>query len=242
MPARPRSELARWQAGLVTRGQALRAGLTSNAITSNWLFHARWTQVHRGVYVTFTGPITREAQLWAAVLYAGPGARLSHETAAEIIRLADRESPLIHVAIPVSRRVRPPQGMTIHLRPAGTQAGGLRAVSRPIHSPRRRSSTWRMRRQTSTTLSPASPPPSPGTSRARNVCDGRLPRASGFAGAPISARSSRRRRTARTRSLSTATTATLSGPTGSRLAVSRSRSPSPTVAGAAATATTSSTV
>jgi tetrahydromethanopterin S-methyltransferase subunit F len=27
-------ELARWQAGLVTRGQALRAGLTSNAITS----------------------------------------------------------------------------------------------------------------------------------------------------------------------------------------------------------------
>jgi hypothetical protein len=125
-------ELARWQAGLVTRGQALRAGLTSNAITSK-VVHARWTQVHRGVYATFTGPITRDAQLWAAVLYAGPGARLSHETAAEIIRLADRESPLIHVAIPVSRRVRPPQGMTIHLSSRGN-AGWRFARGIPPHT------------------------------------------------------------------------------------------------------------
>jgi hypothetical protein len=113
-------ELARWQAGLVTREQALRAGLTSNAITSK-LMRTRWTQVHRGVYATFTGPLSRDAQLWAAVLYAGPGARLSHETAAEIIRLAHRESPLIHVAVPASRRVRPPRGVAIHLSSAGSR-------------------------------------------------------------------------------------------------------------------------
>lgn len=112
-------ELARWQAGLVTRGQALTAGLSSNAITSK-VVHARWTQVHRGVYATFTGPLTREAQLWAAVLYGGPGARLSHETAAEVIRLADRESPLVHVAIPASRRVRAPRGVAIHISSGGS--------------------------------------------------------------------------------------------------------------------------
>ena len=55
-------EQARWQAGLVTRKQALRAGLSSNAITSK-VAHTRWTQVHRGVYATFTGPLTRDAQL-----------------------------------------------------------------------------------------------------------------------------------------------------------------------------------
>jgi hypothetical protein len=111
-------EQAQWQAGLVTRKQALRAGLSSNAITSK-VVHTRWTQIHRGVYATFTGPLTRDAQLWAAVLYAGPGARLSHETAAEIIRLADRRSPLIHVAIPASRRVRPPRGVAIHISSGG---------------------------------------------------------------------------------------------------------------------------
>ena len=61
--------------------------------------------VHRGVYATFTGPIPRDAQLWAAVLYAGPGAQLSHQTAAELIGLTDRPSPFIHVTIAANRRV-----------------------------------------------------------------------------------------------------------------------------------------
>jgi hypothetical protein len=131
MPASLR-ELARWQAGLVTREQVLRAGLTSNAITSK-VVHARWAQVHRGVYATFTGPLNRDAQLWAAVLYAGPGARLSHETAAEIIRLADRKSPLIHIAIPSNRRVRPPRGVAIHISSGGS-AGWRFARGIPPHT------------------------------------------------------------------------------------------------------------
>ena len=52
--------------------------------------------------------------LWAAVLYAGPGALLSRETAAEVLGLTSRRCPVIHVTIPVSRRVRPPQGISIH--------------------------------------------------------------------------------------------------------------------------------
>jgi hypothetical protein len=106
-------ERARWQAGVITREQALLSGLSRSAITSK-LEHGRWLQVYRGVYATFTGSMGREAQLWAGVLYAGRDARLSHETAAELIGLTDRRSKLIHVTISAGRRVTPPTGMIIH--------------------------------------------------------------------------------------------------------------------------------
>ena len=106
-------EQARYQAGAITRAQALKSGLSHRALRCN-LERCAWRQVYRGVYVTFTGPVTRETQLWAAVLYAGQGAQLSHETAAEIHRLADRRSPMIHVTNPTARRVIPPEGGVIH--------------------------------------------------------------------------------------------------------------------------------
>lgn len=108
------SELARLQAGVVARQQALRAGVSSSMIVSK-VEHGRWRQIHRGVYATFTGPLTREAQMWAAVLYAGKGAQLSHQTAAELNGLSDRPSRLIHVTVPASRRVRPVTGVVIHI-------------------------------------------------------------------------------------------------------------------------------
>src|SRR3984957_16861039 len=107
-------QLTRDQAGVVTRRQALDAGMSSGAIAARIKF-GRWRRVHFGVYATFTGPMTRDAQLWAAVLAAGPGAQLSHQTAAEINCLTDRPSPFIHVTIPASRRITPPKGVIIHL-------------------------------------------------------------------------------------------------------------------------------
>src|SRR5215469_5928903 len=98
IPSRLREE-ARFQAGVVTRRQTLRAGLSAGAL--KWqLTRGTWRQIYLGVYATFTGPMSREAQLWAAVLYAGKGAQLSHETAAELNGLTERRSPLIHVTIP----------------------------------------------------------------------------------------------------------------------------------------------
>lgn len=113
IPVRLR-ELAGDQAGVVTRRQALDAGMSVGAIRARVRF-GRWRRVHLGVYATFTGSLTREAQLWAAVLAAGPGAQLSHESAAEINRLTDRRSPVIHVSIPASRRAIAPEGVKIHL-------------------------------------------------------------------------------------------------------------------------------
>jgi hypothetical protein len=108
------NHLARFQAGVVSRRQALNAGLSTGAITSR-LKYRKWQQIYWGVYVTFTGPVSREAQLWAAVLYAGRGARLSHETAAELHGLAVPRTPLIHVTVPATRRVRPTRNIVIHI-------------------------------------------------------------------------------------------------------------------------------
>jgi hypothetical protein len=101
------------QAGMVSRRQVLRAGIAASTIRSK-VQHGLWQQVHLGVYAAFTGPVAWEARLWAAVLYAGRGALLSHETAAEILQLTDRRFPVIQVTIPQSRRVKPPQGVRIH--------------------------------------------------------------------------------------------------------------------------------
>jgi hypothetical protein len=106
-------ELAREQAGLVSRQQALKSGMSVGAIHA-LIKSGRWQIRYRGVYLTFTGPLARNAELWAAVLYAGNGARLSHETAAEVIGLTDRRWPGIQLSIPSSRRVVPVEGVIIH--------------------------------------------------------------------------------------------------------------------------------
>ncbi|HET9078950.1 MAG TPA: type IV toxin-antitoxin system AbiEi family antitoxin domain-containing protein [Trebonia sp.] len=101
------------QAGVVSRQQLLRAGVSRSTIDSK-VKRGRWQQVHRGVYCTFTGEVKWEARLWAAALYAGPGALLSHETAAEILGLANRRNPVIQVTVPACRRVHPQEGLAIH--------------------------------------------------------------------------------------------------------------------------------
>src|SRR5579875_2870142 len=80
-------ELARLQCGVLSRQQIFSGGVTRATLV--WqLKRARWQQLQRGVYALFSGEPGREAELWAAVLRAGPGAVLSHHTAAELYRLA----------------------------------------------------------------------------------------------------------------------------------------------------------
>src|SRR6516165_10635390 len=104
----------RYRAGIVTRAQAHGVGLSDDAIAHR-VATGRWQRVHLGVYATFSGPLSRQARLWAAVLYAGGGAVLSHETAAELPRLLDKPAPLIHLTVPEARRVAPQEGLRIHL-------------------------------------------------------------------------------------------------------------------------------
>lgn len=101
------------QSGVVSRRQLLRAGVSRTTIDSR-VRRGLWQQIHLGTYATSGEAATWEARLWAAVLYAGTGALLSHETAAEVLGLTRRRWPVIQLTIPASRRVRPPQGVAIH--------------------------------------------------------------------------------------------------------------------------------
>jgi hypothetical protein len=81
----------------------------------DWLIaKGAWQRTYWGVYATFTGTLSRRAQLWAALLHAGSGARLSHETAAELLELTDIQAPLIHLKIPPDRRFAPVEGLVAH--------------------------------------------------------------------------------------------------------------------------------
>ena len=124
----PLDALLQTQAGVVARWQALTYGLSESAI-SRHLRSQRWQAVSPGIYATFSGLLTRPAELWAALLSAsqgrfagcrepptGPDAVLSHETATELHDLADQPDRLIHVTIPNGRRSpRPVAGIRVHI-------------------------------------------------------------------------------------------------------------------------------
>lgn len=106
------------QCGIIDRSQALGAGLSDKQIEHK-VTSGRWQRVHAGVYATFSGPLSREARLWAAVRRAGEGAMLSHESAAEVQGLVEAKSAgaKIHVTVrgdrrPVQHRQIP--GVVIH--------------------------------------------------------------------------------------------------------------------------------
>jgi predicted transcriptional regulator of viral defense system len=81
----------------------------------------RWQQLYRGVYAVFTGKPHRDTWLWAAVLRAGPGAVLSHQTAAELHGLIDSPAETIQVTVPSTRRITTP-GLVIRISARVEQA------------------------------------------------------------------------------------------------------------------------
>jgi very-short-patch-repair endonuclease len=106
------NEVCRRQGGVVTRRQALAHSITAEQIRTR-LRTGRWQRLHAGVYATFTGLVHREAQLWAAVLATGPGATLSHQTAAALVGLT--ENGTIHVTVPRGRRIQRRSGIVLHV-------------------------------------------------------------------------------------------------------------------------------
>ncbi len=108
-------ELCRLQCGVVTRAQALAYGLTDKLIESR-LRSRRWQRLHTGIYATFSGPPQRLSRLWAALLRAGSGAVLSHESAAELVGLVEMpasDAP-IHVTVPGHRTPARITGVVVH--------------------------------------------------------------------------------------------------------------------------------
>src|SRR5690349_9377367 len=96
-------ELLVAQGKAIARYQGSEAGIDPRSMRSK-LDAERWQRLQRGVYATFSGDPARETMLWAALLRAGPGAVLSHQTAAERHGLLDAPSSVITITVPASKR------------------------------------------------------------------------------------------------------------------------------------------
>lgn len=107
------AQLAGRQAGRITTAQLLRLGINDSTI-------ADWT--HAGylfgclprVYAVGQAGQSIETRLWEAILFAGPGAMLSHSSAAWWRGLILHPPDTVHVSTP--RRVRSRPGIAIHGR------------------------------------------------------------------------------------------------------------------------------
>jgi hypothetical protein len=104
--------VARRQSGVVSHEQAIRSGMTDGAL-AHAVASGRWQRLHRGVYATHSGPIVTPAAQWAAILYAGRGAALSHATAAMVLGWPTG-MPQPHVSVPRDRYVARQRGLVIH--------------------------------------------------------------------------------------------------------------------------------
>jgi hypothetical protein len=103
------------QSGVVSRAQALAAGLQPHRIRRR-LRRREWATVHPGVYVNHTGPLTWSQRAWAAVLVAWPAA-LCHESAlraSDYSGAAFDDGAPVHVAVDRDRPLRPPAGVVVH--------------------------------------------------------------------------------------------------------------------------------
>jgi very-short-patch-repair endonuclease len=95
--------LAERQWGVIARWQLEQCGLSGSAI-SRWTAGGRLHRIYPRVYAVGHRALCTEGQLLAAVHYAGPGAALSHASAASWWELLPYVPSSIHVCSPVQRR------------------------------------------------------------------------------------------------------------------------------------------
>lgn len=127
-----RSVAAR-QADSIARAQLLGLGATPNWI-SRQVTSGRWLRIFPGVYVTHTGEPALPTRATAALLYAGPGAALSHATAALRYGFTRTRPDAIEVSVPHRRRVVGRPGLVVHRRCSMPPAGGLPRAVLPAHT------------------------------------------------------------------------------------------------------------
>jgi Transcriptional regulator, AbiEi antitoxin/Protein of unknown function (DUF559) len=94
---------------MVARAQLINAGVGPDTI-DRWIKAGRLIRVHRGVYAVGHVPPSPHARAMAAVLACGPGAALSHRSAAQLWGLIRHHGP-IDVTAPTYRRHK---GIALH--------------------------------------------------------------------------------------------------------------------------------
>ena len=127
------ARLAARQHGAVTRDQLLDAGLNVNAIEYR-LRIGRLHRLHTGVYAVGHLPPSPHARAMAAVLACGPGAVLSHQSAAVLWDIVPRRQGPIDVT---ARSYHQRHGIRAHRSTTLTRAHITRHYGIPITTPAR---------------------------------------------------------------------------------------------------------
>src|SRR5215472_12391554 len=96
----------RQQSDLITRPQALAAGLTKGALRSRLRTDGPWRIVLPGVYLSHNGGLTSAQQEVAATLYAGHGCVLTGMTALEVQGAQVPHSDFVDVLVPAQTQRR----------------------------------------------------------------------------------------------------------------------------------------
>jgi very-short-patch-repair endonuclease len=99
------TQLARQQAGVVSRQQALGFGLTPTVL-ARLVDEGRWAREEPGIYLVSVTEPSWLSRVWGAVLLGGPDARVAGLAAAALSGLVDDEPLPIEILIPFGRRVR----------------------------------------------------------------------------------------------------------------------------------------
>jgi very-short-patch-repair endonuclease len=105
------SSRASAQSGVISHTQLQQHGLAASTVRS-MLSTEALTAVARGVYLVRGAPLTYRARLWTAVL--GTQGTLGFATAAELWGAIESRSAAIHVVVPHSRRIYPPEWVRVH--------------------------------------------------------------------------------------------------------------------------------
>jgi Protein of unknown function (DUF559)/Transcriptional regulator, AbiEi antitoxin len=127
--------LAEAQHGVVARAQLLECGLTDSGI-ARWVRARRLHRLHRGVYALGHRMLTIEGRWMAAVLAAGPGAALSHASAAAAWDLRP-SAGVIDVSMPTRAGRDRRRGLRIHRRAALRPADVTVRRGIPVTTPAR---------------------------------------------------------------------------------------------------------
>jgi predicted transcriptional regulator of viral defense system len=91
--------LAGRQHGVVGHSELIELGVSDDMI-AGWLRAGRMVSLHRGVYAVGHAHLSSRGRFLAAVLACGPGAALSHQSAAVLWGLREPRGPRIDVTVP----------------------------------------------------------------------------------------------------------------------------------------------
>jgi predicted transcriptional regulator of viral defense system len=123
------AQLAERQHGVVSLSQLASLGLSRSGVQSR-ICRGRLHRVHRGVYSVGHPLLTVEGRYMAAVLACGPGAVVSHRSAADLLDLRRTDRATVDVTTP-GQRGRKRQGIDAHRSVSITAADTTRVRGIP---------------------------------------------------------------------------------------------------------------